>query len=653
MERLTVLRARVATLVARQSDASGGSDHPLRGLYLTHDQAIGLLDAGGSPGDPPLRPQPLGPQLSSVAQRCGLDAADIDVLIAALAPDIDSRFEKLYGYLHDDLTKRRATIGLSMTMCGLEPASPDDRHRFATSGGLSVNALVLIDSDGPFLSRTLRVPDFAADLLLGGTGCEPLLARFVVGAVTVEAPEIDAVADILESSVLVHLTEGIGGSAAHVASAAAASLSRAALIIDVSLAATDELDMVVGAVVRHQALTGAVAIIRPVEDLAERAPRATQQLAAGAGAVVFVGSRVWNPAWASTMPNHLPIDEPTPSALGAIWVRSLGAAAVDPGAVEAVQSSFRLSPEQIVRAATAVRSEARRAARLGLADLRAAARSQSAVGLDRLARRLEPISEWDDLILPHAVESQLRGLAVRVRWRDQVMQQWELGRGWRNRGIAALFAGPSGTGKTTAAEVIARDLGYDMHAVDLSSVVDKYIGETEKKLEVIFTEAERTNTVLLFDEADAIFGKRSEVKDARDRYANIEVSYLLQRIERFAGLAILTTNLGANLDEAFTRRLDVMIDFPRPDAAARERLWRHEFRPTVPTDGLDLEFCAVAFDLTGGSIRNTVITAAYLAAEAGRPVGMADVVAAVQREYRKMGRLCLASEFGRYADLLR
>ncbi len=286
---------------------------------------------------------------------------------------------------------------------------------------------------------------------------------------------------------------------------------------------------------------------------------------------------------------------------------------------------------------------------IGFAALAAASRGQSASGLDRLARRLEPSATWADLILPADVTALLNDLSVRVRCRQQVMHEWDLGRGWRGRGIAALFSGPSGTGKTTAAEVIAGDLGYDIHVVDLSSVVDKYIGETEKKLEVIFTEAERTNTVLLFDEADAIFGKRSEVKDARDRYANIEVSYLLQRIERFSGLAILTTNLGANLDEAFTRRLDVVVDFPRPDATARQQLWRHEFRPAVPIDEVDFAFCARAFDLTGGNIRNIVITAAYLAADAGHPVGMSDVIAAVQREYRKMGRLCRESEFGTYA----
>jgi SpoVK/Ycf46/Vps4 family AAA+-type ATPase len=183
--------------------------------------------------------------------------------------------------------------------------------------------------------------------------------------------------------------------------------------------------------------------------------------------------------------------------------------------------------------------------------------------------------------------------------------------------------------------------------VDLSSVVDKYVGETEKNLERIFTEAAGVHGVLLFDEADAVFGKRSEVKDARDRYANVESAYLLQRIESFDGIAVLTTNLRANVDEAFTRRIDVIADFPMPDAAQRLALWDRCLGAALPRgDDLDLAFCADRFELAGGSIRACAVTAAYLAAAAGRPVLMADVVSSVRQEYRKLGRLLLETEFG-------
>lgn len=215
----------------------------------------------------------------------------------------------------------------------------------------------------------------------------------------------------------------------------------------------------------------------------------------------------------------------------------------------------------------------------------------------------------------------------------------------------ALFAGESGTGKTMSAEVVAAELGMDLYVVDLSTVVDKYVGETEKNLERIFTEATGVNGVLLFDEADAIFGKRSAVKDAHDRYANVESAFLLQRMESFDGIAILTTNLRSNMDEAFTRRLDVIADFPLPESAQRLALWDRCLGTDLPRAGdLDLGFCAERFELSGGSIRACAVSAAYLAAAAGRPAGMAEVIEAVLREYHKLGRLVLDNEFGDWLD---
>jgi SpoVK/Ycf46/Vps4 family AAA+-type ATPase len=214
-------------------------------------------------------------------------------------------------------------------------------------------------------------------------------------------------------------------------------------------------------------------------------------------------------------------------------------------------------------------------------------------------------------------------------------------------GVTALFAGDSGTGKTLSAEVVAADLGLDLYLIDLATVVDKYIGETEKNLDRIFSEADRVNGVLLFDEADAIFGKRSEVKDARDRYANVEIAYLLQRMERFDGLAVLTTNLRANLDEAFLRRLDVIVDFALPEEADRLRLWDLHLPPAVPrADDVDLEFLAAAFKLSGGNIRNICVAAAFYAVAEDRALTMLDLVRGTEREYQKLGRMMHVEEFG-------
>jgi SpoVK/Ycf46/Vps4 family AAA+-type ATPase len=312
-------------------------------------------------------------------------------------------------------------------------------------------------------------------------------------------------------------------------------------------------------------------------------------------------------------------------------------------------AAHRLDSAQLRRAAdVAVRTATLSGRPVGPDDLRAAVRAQNGAGLDRLARRVEPGVGWDDLVLPPTTHRRLRELALRARHRDQVLGQWGMRPGGgRGRGVIALFAGESGTGKTMSAEVVAADLGMDLYVVDLSTVVDKYIGETEKNLERIFTEASAVNAVLLFDEADAIFGRRSEVKDARDRHANIESAYLLQRMESFDGIAVLTTNLRANLDEAFTRRLDVVADFPVPDPEQRLALWDRCLGDRLPrADDLDLAFCADRFELAGGSIRSCAVTAAYLAAETGTPLTMRQLITAVAQEYRKLGRLVLETEFG-------
>jgi SpoVK/Ycf46/Vps4 family AAA+-type ATPase len=225
--------------------------------------------------------------------------------------------------------------------------------------------------------------------------------------------------------------------------------------------------------------------------------------------------------------------------------------------------------------------------------------------------------------------------------------------GGRGRGITVLFAGVSGTGKTMSAEVVAGDLGLDLYAVNLATIVDKYVGETEKNLERIFTEADGVNAVLLFDEADALFGKRSEVREANDRYANIEVAYLLQRMETFDGVAILATNLRANLDDAFARRLDMIVDFPVPDVDLRRALWDRCLAPAVPrADDIDLDFLARSFELSGGNIRSIAVTAVYMAADEELPVTMGHLIKAVQQEYRKLGRLVVAGEFGSYFSLI-
>lgn len=265
--------------------------------------------------------------------------------------------------------------------------------------------------------------------------------------------------------------------------------------------------------------------------------------------------------------------------------------------------------------------------------------------LDALAQRLEVKASWDDIVLPDEEKKLLHQIADQVRHRGVVYDEWGFrGRMNRGLGVSALFAGESGTGKTMAAEVIAKDLRLNLYRIDLSAVVSKYIGETEKNLRRLFDAAEDGGAILFFDEADALFGKRSEVKDSHDRYANIEINYLLQRLEAFRGLAILATNIKSALDVALVRRLRFMVDFPFPGVKERQRMWEKVFPPQTPTEGLDWQRLA-QFNLTGANIHNIALNAAFLAAKAGTPVTMEWVLAAARTEFRKMGRLIDEGDF--------
>jgi SpoVK/Ycf46/Vps4 family AAA+-type ATPase len=264
-------------------------------------------------------------------------------------------------------------------------------------------------------------------------------------------------------------------------------------------------------------------------------------------------------------------------------------------------------------------------------------RSQARQRLNDLAQPIIPGASWDELVLPEAQRQVLRDIAAHVRQRAKVYENWGFGGSGRGLGISALFAGGSGTGKTMAADVLAGELQLDLYRIDLSSVISKYIGETEKNLRRVFDAAEAGGAILLFDEADALFGKRSEVKDSHDRHANIEVAYLLQRMEAYRGLAILTTNLKGSLDQAFLRRIRFIVQFPFPDATQRAEIWQRIFPRKTPTEGLDPVKLA-RLNVAGGNIRNIALNAAFIAADANEPVGMQHILQAAKSEYVKLER---------------
>ncbi len=317
-----------------------------------------------------------------------------------------------------------------------------------------------------------------------------------------------------------------------------------------------------------------------------------------------------------------------------MWCAALG---VEPGrshhAIDYLAEQFRLSAETILRIGTGARQRSSSKRELAYA-CRAVARPR----LEALAERIVPSARWDDLVLPELQKQTLLQVAAQSRNRMRVYEQWGFAdRGRRGLGLSVLFAGPSGTGKTLAAEVLAAELDLDLYRIDLSAVVSKYIGETERNLKQVFDAAETGGSVLLFDEADALFGKRAEVKDSHDRYANIEVGYLLQRMETFQGIAILTTNMKSSLDKAFQRRLRFQVDFPSPDVRQRKAIWRRVFPEQTPTEALDPERLA-RLNVPGGSIRNIALNAAFLAAEEDVSIAMAHVLQATRMEVEKAER---------------
>ncbi|MDX1616120.1 MAG: ATP-binding protein, partial [Candidatus Promineifilaceae bacterium] len=316
--------------------------------------------------------------------------------------------------------------------------------------------------------------------------------------------------------------------------------------------------------------------------------------------------------------------------------------------LDQLANQFRFSAGQIEDVVATAQDLAEwRRERLAAEDLFVASRAHSNQKLGELATKITPRYQWEDIVLPKDSLAQLREMVNTVRQRPTVYGQWGFGRKQSlGKGLSALFAGESGTGKTMAADIMANELKQDLYKIDLSMLVSKYIGETEKNLNKVFSEAATSNAILFFDEADAIFGKRSEVKDSHDRYANLEISYLLQRMEAYDGVVILATNLRSNLDEAFTRRLHFIVEFPFPEAPDRERIWQVNVPTKTPlADGVDFNLLARRYRLAGGNIRNIIMAAAFLAARDGEEVGMVHLFHATRREYQKIGRLVEEGQF--------
>ena len=599
--------------------------------------------------------------LRDLAGRLRLNPDEIDLLLAAAAPQLDPDVaDVLDPGRHQTGPEGEVRAHVVVKRLGLPAIAV---HRLLDPDGALVRPGLVIVNAG----RRLSVPPAVIEhLLVLPRRPGDALSSALAPTGQIDGDDTDRLATALRAGLrFCYLHDPLGGLAPAIAAAAMSTVGLDTMHLDLDEIDDDErVDDVLGEALVRAHLDSLAIVAGPASKVVAL-PDRVARLAAGDVPFVLYGAHPWRPGLLTTIPWQLAPIEATKDDRVVVWQQALDTAADRSGAnlptlpedadIARAVGHLHLSPPAVNRAVLSAGLQAFGEQReLAVDDLVAAARSQSGETLQRLTRRITPKVGWDDLVVPASVVEQLEEICTRARQRDLVMGTWKVGGGSsRKRGTVALFGGPPGTGKSLAAEVIGAALGLEVYQVNLATVVDKYVGETEKNLDRIFRAAEGVNCLLFFDEADALFGRRSEVQSAQDKYANVEVAFLLQRLEDFDGVAVLASNLRGNLDDAFRRRIDVLIDFPQPDETARLRLWRTCLGSHVElADDVDLAVCA-KFDLSGGDIRNVTVGAAMAAADAGEQLGMAHLVRAVQTEYRKLGRLSDQSAFAAVKKYLR
>ena len=605
------------------------------------------------------------PRLAGVL---GLDDVERRIVAALVAAEHDPDLERAFAYAWNDFTRKRPDAGFLIELVGGgDPARRDAvRRALADGAALRRARIVLVGAAGdadttPPLRRIVRLADRAIRHLQGDDALDPALARSTTAPPAPREPlviapaTVDAVRRALAAGAAprVLLAGPPGTGKALVARAIAAETGRAVLRVDAGELAADgdRLEEQVARIVREAAMRDAIVVMRlaRIEGDAAHAPRLAELTRELRGPVVYTAPA--RPPWLlHAVPELVEIDVAAPALAERtrLWHDALAAAggAAAPGAIDEVAARFSLAGAAIHRAAERAVAQARIAARpgpLALDDLTESARAVLQHRLGTVARRIAPGFAWDDLVLPDDTLDVIRELVAFAKHRPHLLEQWGFGKKLPyGRGVSAILAGPPGTGKTMVAQLLARELGYDLYLIELAQVVNKYIGETEKNLARVFDEAEGSHAILFFDEADALFAKRTEVKSSTDRYANLEVNYLLQRMETYNGVTLLATNLEQGIDEAFKRRVRFTIQFDVPEPHERERLWRSMFPPEVRVaDDVDWKRLATRYEMSGGYIKKAALRAASraLGRGPGATITAADLDLAAQLEYREMGRV--------------
>lgn len=618
-----------------------------------------------------------------LAERFALSPREVDLLVACLAVELDRRYERVYGFLHDDMSRRLASPGLAIGLyCEGVDEQLSARALLNAQAPLRYYRLLEVIEESaamPWLSRSMRIDERIVAFLVGEHTIDARIARHVAspdpGIESFDAgvlgrghdESIERIVHLAGASQgrrkpLIYLHGGRHSGADAVVRGAVRRLDMPVMTVDAELLADSATDFeqALFLLFREGLLSQAAIYLRNIdralaEPLGASRYRALLRRAAEMGSIVFAsGETTW--CW------QLPAD---PVVLRIIELQA-------DGFVEQMNAWQVMSDGEFTDAelhhlvslhplpVTAIRDVWRMAQVLvatndddaapTLEQVQQACRAFGGTPVSSLARRIEPKHRFSDLVLPSAQLEQLAAICSQAKHSSIVYGSWRFDRKLSlGRGLNAMFTGQPGTGKTMAAEVLAAELGVEILKIDLSQIISKYIGETEKNLRQLFDQAASANAILFFDEADALLGKRSDVKDAHDRYANTETAYLLQKMEEYPGITILATNLRQNIDAAFVRRLRFIIDFPFPEDEDRLRIWQAVWPSEVPL-GPDVDLAVIArqFRLAGGSIRNVALAAAFLAAEQSEPVSMRHLMQATKREFQKMGRLINEEEYRRY-----
>ena len=676
------LSANQSYLSAALSDVKSTLSRYTGSVRAPPDHANGPTDAAGPPQSPdrafaaapenrrsgsneePL-PEDLPPALDALCAAFGLSGFERSVLLLCAGIEFDSAFASVCAAAQGDPSRNYPTFSLAL-------AAFPDAHWTALTPDAPLRRWRLIEvGAGPSLTAApLRIDERVLHYLAGVTQLDERLAGMIdpIDTITSDdlapshsdlARRIAALWTAFRGQFGIPVIQLCGSNASDcraVGAAAAAMVGLRAMAVQPDLVpgAAAELDAFIRLWERETALSRSMLIIEynrtdmgvGAEDSRERVSSAGSLIERFGGPLIVSAREPRRITFRSVI--NIDVHRPTLDEQRAAWYRVFRTETnVDSATVNAIASQFSLGYPTIRSISAEAIAQKASSPNCNLASLTwHACRARCRTRLDGLAQRIEARAGWDDLVLPGPQMQALRQIVIHVRHRATVYHTWGFAaKSSRGLGIAALFAGVSGTGKTMAGEVLAGELQLDLYRIDLASMVSKYIGETEKNLRRVFDAAEESGAILLFDEADALFGKRSEVKDSHDRYANIEVSYLLQRVEAYHGLAILTTNMKQALDPAFLRRIRFVVQFPFPDAAQRAEIWRRVFPPETPTEGLDVTRLA-KLNIAGGNIRNIALHAAFNAAETGTLVRMAHLREAAKIEYSKLERPLMETEIG-------